>query len=448
MTSHQAMATGLIAGAVATVAAAAFVLIRKDNMDERLKSVSVSVAGSTLASRPADEPRRRSRFRRHQVDEAAVVGCASRSEFCSCIDHYMDEKDTVIMIRGTTDGTPNKEDGGDGAGESRTVQVVGANRVRIFEGDVWDIHALLALVAQLPGGVVTAVCMETSNIFGNDILCDTLALIRMLRAVLAPHIKMILIRSRAIALHSRCFHDSRVVLAMPTPRRRELEVASRTHCQVLATIGVKDYRETTIPFVVQPGSSVLEIGCCVGTTTFLLAEAAGNEGSVVGIDCGKLCIQRARRQQERRQQHGRVRFEVADGWDMSTLIQLASSMHAPFDAIYIDVGGLSVRYPTKPHNQSTALMRTLLRVQHHVNTDYIDRCQLVTMHYFLSSLACYVDVGCGIGQGADGEFEALALIRMLCCTFKSSLRYIVIKSKCLLHHASVFTHAGGLINAK
>ena len=198
MTSHQAMATGLIAGAVATVAAAAFVLIRKDNLDERLKSVSVSVAGSTLASRPADEPRRRSRFRRHQVDEAAVVGCASRSEFCSCIDHYLDEKDTVIMIRGTTDGTPNKEDGGDGAGESRTVQVVGANRVRIFEGDVWDIHALLALVAQLPGGIVTAVCMETSNIFGNDILCDTLALIRMLRAVLAPHIKMILIRSRAI----------------------------------------------------------------------------------------------------------------------------------------------------------------------------------------------------------------------------------------------------------
>ena len=49
-----------------------------------------------------------------------------------------------------------------------------------------------------------------------------------------------------------------------------------------------------------------------------------------------------------------------------------------------------------------------------------------------------------LGQGADGEFEALALIRMLCCTFKASLRYIVIKSKCMLHHASVFTPAGDL----
>ena len=54
----------------------------------------------------------------------------------------------------------------------------------------------------------------------------------------------------------------------------------------------------------------------------------------------------------------------------------------------------------------------------------------------------------GIGQGADGEFEALALIRMLCCTFKSSLRYIVIKSKCLLHHASVCTHAGDFLQTE
>ena len=51
-----------------------------------------------------------------------------------------------------------------------------------------------------------------------------------------------------------------------------------------------------------------------------------------------------------------------------------------------------------------------------------------------------------LGQGADGEFEALALIRMLCCTFKASLRYIVIKSKCMLHHASVFTPAGDLLD--
>lgn len=362
MTSHQVMVTGLIAGTVATAAAAAFcVLMCKQHVEnERVNPASVLAAGGAISTQ-AEKRRCRSRFRRNQAAKATVVGCASRSEFFSCFDRFLDEKDTVVMIRGTTDGTPNKEDGGDTAGESKAVQIVGPNRVRVFEGDVWDVHALLALAAQLPGGVVTVVCMETSNLFGNDMLCDTLALIRMLRGVLAPHIKTILVRSRAMALHGRCFHDSRVVLAMSPPRRREVEIASRTHCQVLATIGVKDYRDTTIPFVVRPGSSVLEIGCCVGTTTFLLADAAGNEGSVVGIDCGKVCIQRARRQQERGQQHGSVRFEVADGWDMSTLIQLASSMHAPFEVIYIDVGGLSVRHSTPTtHNHSTHISTLVL----------------------------------------------------------------------------------------
>lgn len=352
MTYQQAMATGLGMGVATAAAAVAYVYLlrRKEDEDEGLKSavaVVEAVAASSLTSSQADERRRRSRFRRNQAAEATVVGCASRNEYLSCIDRYLDESDNVVMIRGTNDGTPSK-DGGDSAGEERAVQIVGPNRVRAFERDIWDVNALIALAAQLAGGTVTAVCMETGNLFGNDILCDTLALIRMLRSVLAPHIKTILVQSRAMALHGRCFHDSRVVLAMPPLRRQQLEIASRSHCQVLATIGVNDYRDTTIPFVVRPGSSVLEIGCCVGTTTFLLADAAGNDGSAVGIDCGKLCIERARRTLEKREcgrqgkSSARVRFEVADGWDMSTLIQLASSMHAPFDVIYIDVGGLSV----------------------------------------------------------------------------------------------------------
>lgn len=346
----QAMVTGLSVAAAATAVACVLSFKRRG---ENLTSAAAA-AGSSATSSQANERRARSRFRRHQGAGATVVGCASKSEFLACIDHCLNEDDSVVMIRGTTDGTPNKEAGGDRLGESRAVHVVGSDRVRVFEGDIWDVQALLALATQMTGSVITAVCMETSNLFGNDMLCDTLAVIRMLRSVLAPNLKTILVRSRAMALHGRCFHDSRVVLAMSPLRTQQLEISSRTHCQVLAAIGVKDYRDTTIGFVVRRGSSVLEIGCCVGTTTFLLADAAGKEGSAIGIDCGKRCIQRARSQQERQQRQleetgghsdsAPVRFEVVDGWDMSALLGLASSARAPFDVIYIDVGGLSVRH--------------------------------------------------------------------------------------------------------
>ena len=140
-----------------------------------------------------------------------------------------------------------------------------------------------------------------------------------------------------------------------------------------------------IAVAVRAGSRVLEIGTAVGTTAFLLADAVGEAGKVVGIDIGKLCIKRARQQQRKLGGlSARVQFEVADAWDMSALLQL----DATFDAIYIDIGGLS---------------------------------------------------------GADGEFEALALVRMLSCTFRKSLRFIVIKSRCLRHHAAEFTHADGAL---
>lgn len=45
----------------------------------------------------------------------------------------------------------------------------------------------------------------------------------------------------------------------------------------------------------------------------------------------------------------------------------------------------------------------------------------------------------------SGEFEAVALVRMLCCTFKT-LRFIVIKSRCLRHHASVHTYGDAVLS--
>ena len=55
----------------------------------------------------------------------------------------------------------------------------------------------------------------------------------------------------------------------------------------------------------------------------------------------------------------------------------------------------------------------------------------------------FVDVG-GI-SGYDGEFEALTLVKQLVCVFGKRLRHIVIKSRCLRDHSSLFTHSDDVL---
>lgn len=130
---------------------------------------------------------------------------------------------------------------------------------------------------------------------------------------------------------------------------------------------------------------MLEIGTAFGNTAFHVAEVTGDSGKVVGIDIGKVCIQRARKEADKKASTNPVQFEIADAWDTCKLLELDPA----FDVIFIDVGGLS---------------------------------------------------------GADGIHEALALCRMLSCTYKRSLRNIVIKSRCLHDHATIFTHAADVLD--
>lgn len=44
---------------------------------------------------------------------------------------------------------------------------------------------------------------------------------------------------------------------------------------------------------VQPGETVLELGCGGGLDTALLAECAGPQGRVIGVDCAGLMVERA-----------------------------------------------------------------------------------------------------------------------------------------------------------
>ena len=114
---------------------------------------------------------------------------------------------------------------------------------------------------------------------------------------------------------------------------------------VVGTVGVEEYRRT-IPYVVKEGNAVLEVGCHLGTSTVDLDSAAFDErnkcGGCVGVDIGSRIIEGAK------QRHPQVAFEVADAWQTGRLALLRRLLPCSdtenflgYDAIYVDVGGLS-----------------------------------------------------------------------------------------------------------
>ena len=100
----------------------------------------------------------------------------------------------------------------------------------------------------------------------------------------------------------------------------------QAHTRLIATWGVKPYRET-IDTIVQPGDSVLEIGCEWGTTSVLIHERAAR---LLSTDVSSRCIERAL------ELHPDVEFQTLDAFDLRAVQQLGH-----FDKIYIDVSGLS-----------------------------------------------------------------------------------------------------------
>ena len=141
---------------------------------------------------------------------------------------------------------------------------------------------------------------------------------------------------------------------------------------IISSVGVSEYRRT-IPFVVQQGDSVIEVGCHYGRTTALLAEAVGAAGSAVvdnddddhhvtirnngggiciGVDIGPKIIRRAQTV------YPTLHFEVGDAWKTLDLLKFKFkylkkedgtnpvSNYLGYDVIYADIGGLSGAYGT------------------------------------------------------------------------------------------------------
>ncbi len=138
-------------------------------------------------------------------------------------------------------------------------------------------------------------------------------------------------------------------------------------CRIVATVGVHDYRQT-IPGVSQlleqshlkaksakdaekvgDGEEetsdffVLEVGCHFGTSTVLLNEVFDN---VMGVDVGSKIIKEAQKK------YPDVFFRTGDAWKTAGLLRLQQEYYSErgdnssknkigFDAVYVDVGGLS-----------------------------------------------------------------------------------------------------------
>lgn len=346
----------------------------------------------------------RSRFRAKQTC-VRVVCAPTASEYGKCIDHCVSKDDSVLIICGTAGGTKSSDGGATFAAEA-----CGAEPC-VYRGDVWDVPALQSSIeSSARGPDVTAICLDATNIFGNDIFMDTAALVKLYTSVFGSSLRTILIKSRLVARHARSFHTFESFVNNGGMEGVAKDYSSGTgggcnEVQVVCAVGVNHYRKT-IPLVVKEGDHLLEIGCHFGKTTFLMAEAAAegkteimidnarpSKSYVAGVDIGKKIIDRAkeenRKLQERKhslkERHYQCHFEVADAWDTKHLLSLSRS----FNAIYIDVGGIS---------------------------------------------------------GADGIFEGLTLIRQIVSAYSSSVRCIVVKSRCLRDHALMWQHADKVLN--
>ena len=207
------------------------------------------------------------------------------------------------------------------------------------------------------------VVIDAAALLGFDLPIDTLALCEGLRRRQETP-PTILVRSSALAtLAGRLAAGDDLkriarVLRMHD-ERPSLDETRIYEAQpvIVGARGVREYRNC-IDTVVRPGDRVLELGCHFGTTTAMLANAASY---ALGVDVGTSIIAKAK------EEHPGVDFMVGDAWGVSGLARLG-----PWDAVFVDVGGLS---------------------------------------------------------GADGTLDALALARSLGAALEP--RAIVMKSKCL-----------------
>lgn len=257
--------------------------------------------------------------------------------------------------------------------------------------DVWNLHALASVIASSATAVgeISVALIDASVVLGNDLPIEALSLARNIGR-LCPRLQCLIVKSRAMCALQ---HQLRPAPCPSRPLRRPASSsssggsASSGQVHVVAADLVHDYRTAALECVqhlLLPAESALEIGAHIGASTVIIHEAlqkAGG-GSCLGVDVSDSIIRRAKAL------HPHVPFDVADAWDVSTLLSALQKQSVAAPALLlVDVGGLS---------------------------------------------------------GSNGTLDALTLIRVLCAVFHDTLRALVIKSSCMRTLARQLKHAHAL----
>ena len=176
--------------------------------------------------------------------------------------------------------------------------------------------------------------LDLNNIVGNDLDLSAFAILKEFDASF-PMYRVVIIKSLSLnQWAARLVHAQRWI-----DNQGQHDDISPPH--IVGTVGVQEYRDT-IPWTIQPGDAVLEVGCHLGTSTILLQEGVGETGYALGIDVGPKIIAGAKTR------YPDVAFAVGDAWKTASLLRIQAehcqgrgNTRIGFDVCYVDVGGLS-----------------------------------------------------------------------------------------------------------
>ena len=208
----------------------------------------------------------------------------------------------------------------------------------------------------------TVLVLDANAMVGNDLPWTSLSTIMDFVAMASTgSLRTILVKSLALnQFASQLHHGQRWLYYQQQKAQADVEgndaFDSSATTQIIATVGVDEYRKT-IPYLVQPSDTVLEVGCHLGTTTNLIHDQVAESLSrsmtserkvplVMGVDVGPKIIQGAQ------QKYPHLFFAVGNAWKTAELLRLQQDFYHQadisvrqrrigFDVVYVDVGGLS-----------------------------------------------------------------------------------------------------------
>ena len=190
--------------------------------------------------------------------------------------------------------------------------------------------------------------LDVGSTIGNDLYLSALSIANEFIANQQQNNKnkstrAIIVKSKVLNnIARRMIHSQRLLDGTVTLPTKE-ELVGNPDPLLIPCVGVRDYRKT-IPFVVEKGDEVIEVGSHYGTSTALLHEAVmngENRGFCAGVDIGEKIIKNARKR------YPDMIFEVVDAWNTLELLKLkanradSSSSSLAYDVVYADIGGLS-----------------------------------------------------------------------------------------------------------